>query len=76
MAAGCFVLCSGQRHEFCFVRCAADGLGQVSSQPTLTSGCRAGFAAQSILAALGSVQFVSNVLFAWLVLQEKVRLTC
>ena len=32
----------------------------------------AGFAAQSILAALGSVQFVSNVIFAWLVLQEKV----
>lgn len=32
----------------------------------------AGFAAQSLLAALGSVQFVSNVFFASLVLGEKV----
>lgn len=39
----------------------------------LTMPCT-GFAAQSILAALGSVQFVSNVVFAWFVLQEKVRL--
>ncbi|KAK9803832.1 hypothetical protein WJX73_005110 [Symbiochloris irregularis] len=31
-----------------------------------------GFAAQSLLAALGSVQFVSNVLFARFVLKEKV----
>jgi hypothetical protein len=35
---------------------------------------RAGYAAQSLLAALGSVQFVSNVFFASLVLKEKVRL--
>ena len=32
----------------------------------------AGFAAQSLLAALGSVQFVSNVFFASFVLKEKV----
>ncbi|GMH45330.1 hypothetical protein BSKO_13287 [Bryopsis sp. KO-2023] len=31
-----------------------------------------GYAAQSLLAALGSVQFISNVLFASLVLKEKV----
>ena len=31
-----------------------------------------GFAAQSLLAALGSVQFVSNMIFASLVLKEKV----
>lgn len=31
-----------------------------------------GFAAQSLLAALGSVQFVSNVIFAYLVLKETV----
>lgn len=35
----------------------------------------AGFAAQSLLAALGSVQFVSNVFFAWFVLHERVCLT-
>ena len=39
----------------------------------LTALRPAGFAAQSILAALGSVQFVSNVVFAWFVLQEAVR---
>ena len=33
-----------------------------------------GFAAQSLLAALGSVQFVSNVFFASMVLGEKVPL--
>ncbi len=33
----------------------------------------AGFAAQSLLAALGSIQFVSNVFFAWFVLHERVR---
>ena len=33
----------------------------------------AGFAAQSLLAALGSIQFVSNVFFASAVLGEKVR---
>lgn len=32
-----------------------------------------GFAAQSLLAALGSVQFVSNVAFASIVLKEKVN---
>ena len=32
----------------------------------------AGFAAQSLLAALGSIQFVSNVFFAWFVLHERV----
>ena len=32
----------------------------------------AGFAAQSLLAALGSIQFVSNVVFAWFVLHERV----
>ena len=31
-----------------------------------------GFAAQSLLAALGSIQFVSNVIFASMVLHEKV----
>lgn len=31
-----------------------------------------GFAAQSLLAALGSIQFVSNVVFGWLVLHEQV----
>ena len=35
--------------------------------------CSVGFAAQSLLAALGSVQFVSNVIFAYFVLKEKVR---
>ncbi|KAL3149128.1 hypothetical protein ABBQ32_001966 [Trebouxia sp. C0010 RCD-2024] len=30
-----------------------------------------GFAAQSLLAALGSIQFVSNVVFAWFVLHER-----
>ncbi|KAA6419878.1 MAG: hypothetical protein FRX49_10241 [Trebouxia sp. A1-2] len=30
-----------------------------------------GFAAQSLLAALGSIQFVSNVFFAWFVLHER-----
>ena len=35
----------------------------------------AGFAAQSLLAALGSVQFVSNVFFASFVLKEKVMPT-
>ena len=32
----------------------------------------AGFAAQSLLAALGSIQFVTNVIFASTVLKEKV----
>lgn len=32
-----------------------------------------GYAAQSLLAALGSVQFLTNVAFASLVLNEKVR---
>ena len=36
----------------------------------------AGFAAQSLLAALGSIQFVSNVFFASTVLGEKVRGSC
>lgn len=35
--------------------------------------CTAGYAAQSLLAAIGCVQFVSNVVFAALVLKEKVR---
>lgn len=35
----------------------------------------AGFAAQSLLSALGSVQFVSNVFFAKFVLHEKVRIS-
>ena len=34
----------------------------------------AAFAAQSLLAALGSVQFVSNVFFAYFVLHEKVSI--
>jgi hypothetical protein len=34
----------------------------------------AGYAAQSLLAAIGCVQFVSNVLFASFVLKEKVGL--
>jgi hypothetical protein len=34
----------------------------------------AGYAAQSLLAAIGCVQFVSNVLFASFVLKEKVSL--
>lgn len=33
----------------------------------------AGYAAQSLLAAIGCVQFVSNVVFAKLVLKEQVR---
>jgi hypothetical protein len=33
----------------------------------------AGYAAQSLLAAIGCVQFVSNVLFAKFVLKEKVN---
>lgn len=32
----------------------------------------AGYAAQSLLAAIGCVQFVSNVIFASLVLKEQV----
>ena len=35
----------------------------------------AAFAAQSLLAALGSVQFVSNVFFAYFVLHEKVSVS-
>ncbi len=38
----------------------------------LVVACRAGFAAQSLLAALGSIQFVSNVIFAYFVLHEQV----
>lgn len=34
--------------------------------------CSVGYAAQSLLAALGSVQFVSNVIFASVFLKEKV----
>jgi hypothetical protein len=34
--------------------------------------CAAGYAAQSLLAALGCVQFVSNVFFASFVLKEQV----
>jgi hypothetical protein len=33
----------------------------------------AGYAAQSILAAIGCIQFVSNVIFASLVLKERVN---
>lgn len=40
---------------------------------TESRSLRAGFAAQSLLAALGSIQFVSNVIFAWFVLHERVR---
>ena len=37
-------------------------------------GCAcAGFAAQSLLAALGSIQFVTNVIFAKYLLHERVR---
>jgi hypothetical protein len=36
----------------------------------------AGYAAQSLLAALGCVQFVSNVFFASFVLKEQVRGSC
>ena len=42
-------------------------------RPTMTVST-AGFAAQSLLAALGSIQFVSNVFFAWFVLHERVCL--
>lgn len=42
------------------------GLGNVANFVSF------GFAAQSLLAALGSIQFVSNVLFGWLVLHEQV----
>jgi hypothetical protein len=34
--------------------------------------CNAAFAAQSLLAALGSVQFIANVVFGRLVLKEPV----
>jgi magnesium transporter len=36
--------------------------------------CLTGYAAQSLLAALGCIQFVSNVAFAYWVLKEKVTL--
>lgn len=36
-------------------------------------GVHAGYAAQSLLAAIGCVQFVSNVMFASWVLKEQVR---
>ena len=39
---------------------------------TLLRCTPAGYAAQSILAAIGCIQFISNVVFAWLVCQEKV----
>ena len=38
----------------------------------VTPPLRAGYAAQSLLAALGCVQFVSNVFFASFVLKEQV----
>lgn len=47
----------------------APSLNRTYQQPSLSV---AGFAAQSLLAALGSIQFVSNVFFAWFVLKEKV----
>ena len=78
VAAGRSVLCSGQRHELCLIGWAGAipallPAGHRGEAPNAL--CPAGFAAQSILAALGSVQFVSNVLFAWLVLQEKVGMS-
>jgi hypothetical protein len=35
--------------------------------------CHAAFAAQSLLSALGCIQFVANVIFASTVLKEKVK---
>jgi hypothetical protein len=44
----------------------------VSRPPTPRPPCAAAFAAQSLLAALGSVQFIANVVFGRLVLKEPV----
>lgn len=50
-------------------------LGASTAVQELSYVCvHAGFAAQSLLAALGSIQFVSNVVFAWFVLHERVRM--
>ena len=67
-------VCGRQHSQFCLVRwvmLCVQGLPasrQVLSQQVVP----AAFAAQSLLAALGSVQFVSNVFFAYFVLHEKV----
>lgn len=50
----------------------------VATADCSAAGCHyafAGYAAQSLLAAIGCVQFVSNVLFASFVLKEQVRPT-
>ena len=48
----------------------------IDADMTICVSCCAAFASQSLLTGLGSVQFVSNLLFVVLVLKEKVPLRC
>jgi 1,4-dihydroxy-2-naphthoate octaprenyltransferase len=48
----------------------------IAEQLDCSSFALAGYAAQSLLAAIGCVQFVSNVIFASWVLKERVSRTC
>lgn len=61
--------------SFHLVRCLGQGLGTPKQMPAIIR-CHAcfcaGSAAQSLLAALGSVQFVTNVIFAKYLLHERV----
>ena len=69
-------VCGWQHSQFCLFRwvmlcfLVLPAPKQVLQQQMVP----AAFAAQSLLAALGSVQFVSNVFFAYFVLQEKVSI--
>jgi hypothetical protein len=63
----------GEQHQRHTCRCG--GSSSCARSP-LKHACLilpAGYAAQSLLAAIGCVQFVSNVIFARLVLKEQVR---
>ena len=75
MASGSGHVCSWQHSQFCLFRwvtlCCLK-VPPASKQVLQQHMVPAAFAAQSLLAALGSVQFVSNVFFAYFVLHEKV----
>ena len=78
VARRCRSFCYWQCTQFCFLRYVAPQkykawriMYRIAQALTHISD-DAGFAAQSLLAALGSVQFVSNVFFAWFVLHERV----
>ena len=48
----------------------------INADMTTCVSCCAAFASQSLLTGLGSVQFISNLVFVVLVLREKVPLRC